>query len=241
MGNWSQVRRTKVKTGLVLILLAVIFAWSAGRTNAAQAPVQPPSSGTPSAAPVVTGSSSTPLAPIPPRGAESPTPRPISAPEPVKFVPAEDGVCWAVFALMTFVLIFGVITLGGRLSRDRDWNFADVMSGADGKPSASRMIAFLGFLVMTVIILGIGYSSLWVFLKTGQLPSLSGASTFLLACSGLFTPYFANQIGLAIGSPSTTPTALAPVVVQSSSPTLQMSPTGAPAVTFGPPVRPSSI
>src|SRR5882762_8749216 len=123
MGNWPQVRRTKVKTGLVLILLTVIFAWSAGRTNAAQAPVQPP--GTPSAAPIVTGSSSTPLAPTPPRGNESPTPRPISASEPVKFVPAADGVCWVVFALMTFVLVFGVITLGGRLSRDRDWNFAD--------------------------------------------------------------------------------------------------------------------
>ena len=226
-----------MKTSLLLMLLTAILAWPAIQTSRAQ--TVPPTS--PSS--VGPGSGAAPASPAqspvqtPPAEKQGSIPAQLSVPESVKFVPAPDAVFWIVFAVMTFVLVFGVSVLGRHLSRDRDWNLADLMSGADGKPSASRMIAFLGFLVMTVIILGIGYSSLWVFLKTGQLPSLSGASAFLLACAGLFAPYFANQIGLAISGPSSMPTTLAPVVAQSSSPAIA-SPTGVPGVNFGPPVRP---
>jgi hypothetical protein len=157
--------------------------------------------------------------------------------EPAKFVPAPDGVFWLVFATMTLIILVGVGAVARILRNDRDWSLADALSGSDGKPSSSRMIAFLGFLVLIAIIMGVGYSSLWVFLKTGQLPSLSGASTFLLACAGLFAPYFANQIGLAIGG-QPSQTGLAPVVLQTASPTPAVNATGIPNVTFGAPVRP---
>jgi hypothetical protein len=228
-----------MKNIVIFVLLAVTLVLSADFAKADQTAIQPPSPGASAAIPTSSVSNSAPSQ-TPLRGNENPV-RPATGSDPAKFLPAPDRVCWVIFGLMTSVLIFGVFISGRHLSADRDWNFGDLMSGADGKPSASRMIAFLGFLVMTTIILGIGYSSLWVFLKTGQLPSLSGASTFLLACAGLFTPYFANQVGLAIGSPSTTPSALAPVVVQSSSPNLQMSPTGVQSAIFGPPVRPGSV
>jgi hypothetical protein len=232
-----------MKTRILVLPLIITFLFGCQQCLA-QAPVRPPSTGVPGSPSAVNAPSPTPN-PIP-----QPPPTPVveskvipaaTTPEPAKFVPAPDRVFWIVFGAMTLVLFAGIASLSRQLDRDRDWNLGDLMSGADGKPSASRLIAFLGFLVMTSIILGIGYSSLWVFLKTGQLPSLSGASTFLVACAGLFAPYFANQIGLAIGGTTPNPTSLAPVVIQSSSPTLQMSPTGAPGVTFGPPVKPGSV
>jgi hypothetical protein len=231
-----------VKIIAIPIYLTMTVALLASGARADQTAVQPavqpavqsPVAGSATTPPATGGASTAPAKPN-----ESPVP---AAPgtEPIKFIPASDRVCWVIIGLMTFILFFGVFICGRHLNNDKDWNFGDLMSGADGKPSASRMIAFLGFLVMTTIILGIGYSSLWVFLKTGQLPALSGASTFLVACAGLFTPYFANQVGLAIGSPSGA-TALAPVVVQSSMQNLQGGATGGAAITFGAPVRPGSI
>ena len=229
-----------------VLLLTIALLFCGGQPCLAQAPVRPPSTGAPSSAPVVIAPSPTPTPTPTPQQAQTPLVENKAVPaasttEPAKFVPAPERVFWIVFGAMTLVLFAGIGSLSRQLGRDRDWNLGDLMSGADGKPSASRMIAFLGFLVMTAIILGIGYSSLWIFLKTGQLPSLSGASTFLVACAGLFAPYFANQVGLAIGGAASTSPSLAPVVVQSSSPTLQMSPTGTPGVSFGAPVRPGSV
>lgn len=233
----------KIHRSAQLLTLTLLF--SGGQPTVAQAPARPPATVAPSSTPVVSVPSAPPTTPQPAQAALSenkvPTVPAVSTPEPAKFMPAPDRVFWIVFAAMTLVLFGGIGALSRHLGRDRDWNLGDLMSGADGKPSASRMIAFLGFLVMTAIILGIGYSSLWVFLKTGQLPSLSGASTFLVACAGLFAPYFANQIGLAIGGTTTNSASLAPVVVQSSSPTLQIGLPGIAPVTFGPPVRPTGV
>jgi hypothetical protein len=128
-----------------------------------------------------------------------------------------DYVFLLIYAPVIAILVGGFIYVGKTLGKDRDWNFADAMSGADGKPSSSRLIAFIGMLVMVTVILGFGYSTLWVFLATGTVPVLSGATAFLVACAGLFTPYLASQIGTAIGSSQ--PTSLAPVVVQSATPT----------------------
>jgi hypothetical protein len=153
--------------------------------------------------------------------------------------PAPNAVFVSVFAAMTLVALMGFLFLGRILRQDKDWTFADAMSGADGKPSASRLIAFLGFLVIVAVILGISYSTIWVFLETGQLPVLSGATTFLLACAGLFTPYLANQIGIAV-SPAAAQQGLAPVVVQTANSVQPLNPSGVPAISFGAPVRPGS-
>lgn len=221
-----------MKTGPSVLLLAAVVTFSASPRMVAQSSQQPTSGGAQAPAPVAGPANATP-API-----QNTTP---PAPPSAKFEPAPDGVFWTVFAVMIFVLGWGVLATGRHLERDRDWSLADLLSGADGKPSSSRLIAFLGSLVMIVIILGLGSTSLWVFLKTGQLPTLSGASTFLAASAGLFAPYFANQIGLAIGGGSATPKSLAPVVQQSASSALQLGPAGIPSVTFGPPTRPGGL
>ena len=131
------------------------------------------------------------------------------------FSPAPEKIVWFIFGMMTFLLAGSMLGISKVLRHDRDWSFADAVSAADGKASSSRLIAFLGFIVMITVILGIGYSSLWIFLQTGQLPSLTGATTFLAACAALFAPYMANQIGMAIGGP-VPPQQLAPVVKQTA-------------------------
>jgi hypothetical protein len=133
---------------------------------------------------------------------------------PPKYDPAGPGVYFSIFGLMIAILSFGLIYAGLTLKGDKNWNLSDAMSGADGKPSSSRLIAFIGMVVMITVILGIGYSSLWVFLMTGVLPKLSDVTPFLVGCAGLFTPYLASQISTAFGAAQ--PTALAPVVVQTA-------------------------
>jgi hypothetical protein len=212
-----------VKALLAVLLVSVAVAWPIAQTAV-------PPSGAPTVPP-----SATPVGPVVPPVLTAPQGAG-TAVTPLKYVSAPDEVLWFVFGVMTLILLGGIAALPKILGRDKDWTFADAMSGPDGKPSISRLIAFLGLLVMVVVILGIGYSSLWVFLKTGQLPSLSGATTFLVACAGLFAPYVANQIGLAFGG--TTSTQLAPVVLQSLNSTPQMGLPNVPSVAFGAPMRP---
>lgn len=159
---------------------------------------------------------------------------------PRQFTTAPNEVICFVFFVMTLIVVAGTGSLARVLRLDKDWTFADAISGSDGKPSISRLIAFLGFIVMISLILGIGYSSLWVFLVTGQLPNLSGATTFLLACSGLFAPYLANQVGLALGPPLPTPQPLAPVVLQTANSAIQLGAQAVPIAAFGRPIRPGS-
>ncbi len=117
-----------------------------------------------------------------------------------KYSAPSNAVFCAILASMTGAILVGIVLVGVRLRSDKDWTFAVAMSEADGKPSVSRLIAFLGLLIIVSLILGVGYSSLWVFLQAGQAPRLGGMSTFLLACAGLFTPYFANQISHMFGA-----------------------------------------
>lgn len=227
----------KMTSFLLLIVFCMISV-----SGAQQAPARPPVN--PAINPGVAPPSpdSKPTLQVQNGTAKNPT-IPLLAPNNpgvTKFAATPTAVFWALFAAMTLILCVGLLAFVRTLTRDKDWSLADAMSGPDGKPSSSRLIAFLGFLVMVVVILGIGYSSIWAFLQTGQLPTLSGASTFLLACAGLFAPYFANQIGLAVGGPSPAQTTLAPVVVQSGIPTVQPGQVGPLSVTFGPPVPPGT-
>jgi hypothetical protein len=177
------------------------------------------------------------LAAIVPAYAQS-TPTPPNP--PVSYHPAQPEVFGFVYGAMILVLAAGIFGLTRVLKRDKDWSLADAMSEADGKPSTSRLIAFLGMLVMASIIFGLGCSSLWVFLETGQVPALAGVTPFLIACAGLFTPYLANQVGQAFSS-QPAPSALAPVVTQTANSSFQLGASALPTVTFGSPVKPGSV
>jgi hypothetical protein len=60
--------------------------------------------------------------------------------------------------------------------------------------SASRLIATLGTLVLTTIMLGVGYAMIWSLFTRGQIPALDGIGPFLLGGAALFAPYAFNQL-----------------------------------------------
>ena len=153
-----------------------------------------------------------------------------------KFTPAPDYVFVLIFAVTVLAFAAAIVWLATVLYRDKDWNIGDAISGSDGKPSASRLIAVLGMIAIVAVMFGVTLSAIWVFLTTGQWPSLSGATTFLAACAGLFTPYLASQIGQAFGAQPAQ--ALAPVVMQSAGTTPLPVPPGTAGVVFGAPVKP---
>lgn len=73
--------------------------------------------------------------------------------------------------------------------------------GADGKPiivtelraSSSRMIAFVGMILILLMFLGFGIFSIYSFAKTGVMPSIDNIVNFLTAGMTLFAPYLVNQ------------------------------------------------
>jgi hypothetical protein len=67
--------------------------------------------------------------------------------------------------------------------------------------SASRLIATIGTMVITAILLGVGYSMIWSLFTRGQIPALEGIGPYLLGAGALFTPYAFNQLKEAFKSP----------------------------------------
>jgi hypothetical protein len=69
-----------------------------------------------------------------------------------------------------------------------------------GGASASRLIATVGSLVLTVIMLGIGYAMIWSLFTRGQIPALEGIGPYLMGGAALFAPYAFNQLKEAFKS-----------------------------------------
>lgn len=60
--------------------------------------------------------------------------------------------------------------------------------------SASRLIALVGTVVLTGIMLGVGYGMVWSLFTRGEVPKLDGIGPYLLGGSALFAPYAFNQL-----------------------------------------------
>jgi len=60
--------------------------------------------------------------------------------------------------------------------------------------SVSRLIALVGTLVLTAVMLGVGYGMIWSLFTKGQIPALEGIGPYLLGSSALFAPYAFNQL-----------------------------------------------
>ncbi len=142
---------------------------------------------------------------------------------------------WVTYGAMTAVLVIFIVVIVVSL---KNWSLKDALmdDSANGgpKPSISRLIALLGFVVIISIYLGIGYSVIFRLLSGGAVGDLTGLGTFLVGAAALFTPYLANQIkSAAIGianaqsaapssaassAPTATVTSISPNVVHGGAP-----------------------
>ena len=109
---------------------------------------------------------------------------------------------WSVISLgMTIFLIYAIHQTVTTLRHSNDWSLALALKENDGKPSSSRLIAFLGLLILMVLYMEIGYVVLWRLLNNEGVPDVHA---FLLTGLSLFAPYAFNQlkqfgVGMASG------------------------------------------
>jgi hypothetical protein len=75
-------------------------------------------------------------------------------------------------------------------SKDAAGNSAEI---TELRASSSRMIAFIGMLLILLMFMGFGIFSLYSFAKTGVMPETDNIINFLVAGLTLFAPYFVNQ------------------------------------------------
>lgn len=75
-------------------------------------------------------------------------------------------------------------------SKDAAGNSVEV---TELRASSSRMIAFVGMLLILLMFMGFGIFSLYSFAKTGVMPKTDNIINFLVAGLTLFAPYFVNQ------------------------------------------------
>lgn len=126
---------------------------------------------------------------------------------------------WIIYGVILSILGGGFFILSKIISAlsNSKWSLADALSeeasvvslesdgkprlGADGKPimvtelraSSSRMIAFVGMVLILLMFLGFGIFSIFSFAKTGEMPKPDNIVNFLAAGMTLFAPYLVNQ------------------------------------------------
>src|SRR5262249_27244156 len=122
---------------------------------------------------------------------------------------------WVTFWAITSFLVSALTGVLLSLNRSDDWSLADALSekstertvvvnaagqrvGTDEKPvlvgSTSRLIATIGVLVLTAMMLGVGYAMIWSLFMRGQIPALEGIGPYLMGGAALFAPYAFNQL-----------------------------------------------
>ena len=130
---------------------------------------------------------------------------------------------WVIYGVILSILFGGLVILLKIISAlsNSKWSLADALSeeasvvslesdgnsgfrprlGVDGKPimvtelraSSSRMIAFVGMVLILLMFLGFGIFSIYSFAKTGVMPNTDYIINFLTAGMTLFAPYLVNQ------------------------------------------------
>lgn len=122
---------------------------------------------------------------------------------------------WFTIILVTIFLAVGFSTIRKAL---KEWNLKDALSeeasmpadtpadkllDSAGRPymvsSSSRLISFMGSLVLVALLIGFGYYMIWAYFSGGPVPDIRNITDFLLAGSGIFIPYAVNKLGSAIG------------------------------------------
>ena len=142
----------------------------------------------------------------------------ISCPPCAISAPAPTWVYIMVFVLVVAFLLISLLSVKGSL-KDGGWSLAHALSEEmDGSAvpnpavepaaagtvmvgSASRLIAFIGMLVILAFFIGIGLWMLWKLLSTGCVPSdLDKLTSYFYGGAMLFAPYMANQFKAALSA-----------------------------------------
>jgi hypothetical protein len=125
---------------------------------------------------------------------------------------------WIVVGMITSVLGLLLMFLLAGLMRSNTWSLADALSEeaayqpnplpAGTKPimvaSSSRLIAFLGLVVILCLYLGIGYAYIWDrFFKPDAAINMKNLLAFLFGGATMFAPYLVNVLSTAFSSYTT--------------------------------------
>ena len=116
--------------------------------------------------------------------------------------------------VVTYLLVFiGVSkTLKGLSASGSSWSITNALSESQPvelsdnqgnkslayPPSSSRLIAFLGLIVIMALFLGFGGVMLWRYGSTGKLDDIGNVVNFLWVGASLFAPYMVNQASSAL-------------------------------------------
>lgn len=128
--------------------------------------------------------------------------------------PTDPG--WVMPFTIIFVLGFLLIAFAGvrRSLTEGQWKLSEALSEdielppqKAGDPptklmvgSSSRLIAFMGMLVIMALVMGAGIWLLWMLFTTRAVPTgLDNLLNYFVGTATLFVPYLANQLRAAIG------------------------------------------
>jgi len=215
-----------LQLALALSLSILISTHASAQGSLPQgAPTQAPTTPGPTAEKSTTQAPNT-LGPAPEKTTQQvPTP-----PKPVLPYAAPDP--WFIYAVIFVVLLgtlLSILSIRAALLAST-WNLTDALSEEaqvtprekDGKPlldtsqkpivisemraSSSRVIAFMGMIVILWMFLGFGTFAMYAFAKSGDLPdSIDKVVNFLLAGLTLFAPYAVNKVSKMFESLSPKP------------------------------------
>jgi len=150
----------------------------------------------------------------------------LAADQPPQFVPMSEGLLACILAATYVLVLFGIHWLAKGLSKDNAWSMGKALSENtiveqtdlqnSGKtvmapmPSSSRLIAFLGMIVLLATFLAFGTSMIWGLGMTGKVPDMESAKGFLLTGLSMFAPYLISQGREAVKALGGNPGAPAP-------------------------------
>lgn len=134
------------------------------------------------------------------------------------WTPPPDWFTYSVIGIVVVGAIVSMLLVRAALTATKTWSLSDALSEetevssiVDGKPqintatnepitvvlmmaSTSRLIAFMGMLVLILMFVGFGSFALYGFAVSGTLPaSMDQVGKFLLAGMTLFAPYAVNK------------------------------------------------
>lgn len=129
----------------------------------------------------------------------------------LKHDPMPEGILKLIITTMYILVTFGFFGVWKSLRSDKNWSMARALSEntvveqqdpADATkktsvvidlPSSSRLIAFIGLIVLMVTFLTLGAVMIWTLGRTGQIISMGNAQDFLWAGMTMFAPYLISQ------------------------------------------------
>lgn len=131
------------------------------------------------------------------------------SPEVIAFNELAWNVKWTFWGLLVVLVVtLSIATVRG------NWSLAAALSEESSSqpkdildkksvilvPSASRLIAVGGMVVIIALILEMGSAIAWNLFVCGKAPDLTGIRGFIIAMSGIFVPYIANQVRAMVTS-----------------------------------------